>query len=96
MFGGRISSAIPRRLSCDSRCQRRVPAVRVLLGREEGFLPVREPSSMIRSLIVPRVRISPAWAGTKLMGTVGVSMFGVECLGRAQLYSDSQVAIILY
>lgn len=48
------------------------------LGYGVACSPVREPSSMMRSLMVPRVRISPALAGMKLMGTVGVSMVRVE------------------
>lgn len=38
-------------------------------------LSVRDPSSMIRMVMVPNLKVSPALTGTKLMGTVGVSIF---------------------
>ncbi len=36
---------------------------------------VRDPSSMMRMVIVPTLKVSPEVAGTKLIGTVGVSIF---------------------
>lgn len=38
------------------------------------YLPVREPSSRIRQVICPRWITSPALAGTKLRGRLGILM----------------------
>jgi hypothetical protein len=40
------------------------------------YLPVRLPSSITRSLTLPREMISPAFAWTKLIGTLGVDTTG--------------------
>lgn len=50
--------------------------------------PVRDPSSMIRHVICPSFRISPSFAGTKLMGRRGIFM-----LARAWRASSSIVTI---
>ena len=41
---------------------------------EPKRMSVLEPSSMIRIVIVPKWNESPDFAGTKLIGTLGVSM----------------------
>lgn len=60
-----------------------------LLGRcwKGMYIPVLDPSSMMRHEICPSLRISPVFAGTKLMGRRGI--FIVEIAFRA---SSSMVA----
>ena len=42
-------------------------------GCRREFLPVREPSSWMRIVMRPSLKVSPSLARTKLMGTVGVA-----------------------
>jgi hypothetical protein len=58
---------------------------------EEGYslVPVREPSSMTRSLTEPREMNSPSFACTKVMGTFGVLTTGG--IFKNQVSSNSEI-----
>lgn len=47
--------------------------------------PVREPSSMIRQVRWPSLRISPDLAGTKLMGRRGMAMVERACRASSSM-----------
>lgn len=61
-----MNSAQPIRLSEDI-------SIRVMdyLSFHLRYLPVRDPSSITRQVILPSLMISPSLAGTKLTGRVG-------------------------
>ena len=78
-----MNSALPMRLSGGVF----VRWARASQGRLGGLL-VREPSSMMRQVMWPSLRISPVCAGTWLMGTRGIFM-----VARAWRASSSMVAV---
>lgn len=53
--------------------------------REDDVLPVRDPSSMILQVMWPSFKISPDFAGTKLMGLRGISILARACRASSSI-----------
>lgn len=85
-----MSSATPRRWSDAMLCQFVVQGWSVV----EGHLPVLDPSSKIRQVMGPSLKVSPAWMGTKLTRSsgMGIEEAMILELRLAQVYGKGEDA----